>query len=739
MSTEKNWNTWGSSSFVPMQHIKAGLQIVPGAFSEAESAYSEFLFDDTLHLYEHDRDGRYCRLRCGHAHAEFELEYLKTDPWTLLVRMRNIVPPREWGLLFHMLVSIGYPEGQGEMYLSSDGALYGIGEEFHAAVAFLEEPYHIALAESHDAVGLQMADKGFKSNWRTPVQQAPWSTCRFTLEAGPEVCLSVSLATDPGSARERANAALKDFACWDSLRDGILAERPVSTSEEYPGMLEAISDIMGWNDMYSPALQRTYTSIAKAWNASFGDWYLFFSDACYQIFLNALSGDAEMAEQNLDFLLSASTPAGNFAGLYSGFQKWVDRSQPPVLGYNLLMSYYLTGNHSALDRAFPSLLRAAHWYMEHRGGTQSHLVRLGTSPTGSGDYRRTKVGAKNEAAMDNSPMYDEAVYDRASGLLDLQDVGISSLLALDMECAAKVGHLLGRHADAQWLEETSTAMRQAIHDQLWNEAEGIFANRHLDGRFGLTSPTSFYALAAGAADETQLDRCIAHIFNPEEFFTDCPLIAINAKDPSARENKYWRGRTWAPQTFWTYVGLRRGGRDQEAHALARAALKHFDRHWKGSRRAYENYNPFTGEGSDSVDSNGFYSWTALLPAMWVMEQLSLDPWNGLCFGFLDGAPCTQRNRMIWGQRCDLTCAEGLTTLSMNGRVVFRSNLPVRFRAVSLEDHYCAVTVETPVSGFVEFPGRQAVKTLLNGEDLSPACRVDLPAGAHTVELFCRSF
>ncbi|MEG1858378.1 MAG: hypothetical protein RR216_06520, partial [Pseudoflavonifractor sp.] len=124
-TAEKHWNTWDPASFFRMEHLPSGLSILPGAFSEAEHAYSEFKFDDGTRLYEHDRDGRYCRMAVTHAHAEFELEYMKPDPWTVLLRMRNIVPPREWGLRYHMLATIGFSGKSGTMYRTSGGTLCG--------------------------------------------------------------------------------------------------------------------------------------------------------------------------------------------------------------------------------------------------------------------------------------------------------------------------------------------------------------------------------------------------------------------------------------------------------------------------------------------------------------------------------------------------------------------------------------------------------------------------------------
>ena len=151
--TEKYWNTWDPSEFSWMEHIEAGLCVVPGAYSAAENAYSHFAFDDQTRLLEHERKGRYCRLRAVHAGAEFELEYAAPDPWTLLVRLTNVKPPREWGLRYHMLISLGYRSEQGSISVSEDGRLTGCLDDYCAAAAFLDPPYDIVPAAGPDEVG----------------------------------------------------------------------------------------------------------------------------------------------------------------------------------------------------------------------------------------------------------------------------------------------------------------------------------------------------------------------------------------------------------------------------------------------------------------------------------------------------------------------------------------------------------------------------------------------------------
>ena len=757
ISADKYWNTWDPYNFAVMKNPVTGLSVVPGTYSSMENSYREFLDYDSLRLLEHEKSGRYCRLRVEHATAEYELEYLKPDAWTVLARIRCVKQPVEWGLRVNVLFTVGYEAGMGSVELierKAERSLKGKSGDYCAAVLFDPSPYEVVFAGMHDAVGRSMEGQGFKGTGERDAAERAWASCRFTLEQTDEFRAVIAEAHSEEGAAKKAAAGLAKFSDWDALKAEILAEVPDDDGTVYPGMTRAVHEIMNWNHMFSPQLNRAYTCIAKKWNAEFGDWYVFFSDTCYQMMMNAATGDYEMAAEDLDLALSMMTAEGNFAGLLCGYQRWVDRSQPPVFAYSLLIYYAYTGDLAGVQKAYGSLRAAQEWYLRERSVHGDGLMSLGTSMAGSGDYRGMKLGAKNETAMDNSPMYETAAFDPDTCILQLYDAGITALELLDIECTAQLAELLGRTDEAAELKEAYETRRAKAREVLWNGEDGIFANRMFadaegtPGEFGLTSPTSFYALAAGLADEKQLERSMEHIFDPEEFFTECPLIAINAKDPSAKENRYWRGRTWAPQTYWTYLGLRRYGRDAEAHRLAEAAVKYFYKHWTEERRVWENYNPYTGEGRDTPTSQPFYSWTALLPYIWSAEQFGIDPWSGFFFGLPDGDAFRQSRRQVRGALYE-ACSDGaVTTLTRNGERVFMSDIPARFKHFTWDAHYASVSVEVPAgnagaerpvaaAGYVQFPGRKPLLVRIDGAEV-PAddCadgRILLTPGVHKVE------
>ena len=224
--------------------------------------------------------------------------------------------------------------------------------------------------------------------------------------------------------------------------------------------------------------------------------------------------------------------------------------------------------------------------------------------------------------MDNSPLHDPVPFDGASGLLLAADVGLNSLAALDGGVLGQMARTLGQDAEADELESRVTAHKARIAEWLWDETRQVFANRLLDGGFVTPlAPTSFYPLAAGIGSPEQQAALVERYLHPEDKFGGTfGLPSVTRDDPAYGDNVYWRGRIWGPLNFWAYQGLRRAGLDGEAAALAEKSLRLFAGGWQ-ARECGENYNAETGAIRDQPDTDGFYSWGALLPALAVLGVL----------------------------------------------------------------------------------------------------------------------
>ena len=111
-----------------------------------------------------------------------------------------------------------------------------------------------------------------------------------------------------------------------------------------------------------------------------------------------------------------------------------------------------------------------------------------------------------------------------------------------------------------------------------------------------------------------------HLFNPEEFWGEYVIPSVPRNDPAFKNNDYWRGRIWAPLNFLVYMGLRNYDLSKECRQLSDKSEKLLLKSWLKDGYVFENYNATTGEGDDSVRSDKFYHWGALLGYITLIEN-----------------------------------------------------------------------------------------------------------------------
>ena len=473
-----------------------------------------------------------------------------------------------------------------------------------------------------------------------------------------------------------------------------ISPTPLHTGR-YDGALDAIRDVIGWNTVYDPVNRRPYTALSRNWSSSkFGGFGVWLDDVLYHAFLAGML-DLELAEENLRAVFAGRTEAGNLPCLLTGRDAWVDRSQPPVGAFVLWLLYQRWGERRLLEDAWEPLLANHEWWWRERDGNGNGLLEYGTSPVGEGLYRGTALGARNESSMDNSPVHDEAVLVPESHTLDCEDVGLNSLLALDGEMLARIGAELGHHSVARRLEDRAGSLAVRVREELWDWEREVFANRLWSGRFVTSiAPTSFYPLAAGAASPAQARALLGWLDDPRRFGGRFALPSVSRDDPAWHDNVYWRGRVWPPLNFLVYQGLRRYGFVAEATALARGSYEMFTGPWREARHCAENYGARDGAVTDQPDTDTFYGWGALMPAIAVAEVCDVSAWDGWSIVH------TGEDVRIGPLRCPpgrvrIEARSGVLALHVEDRPVLRTTARGRFR--HLRSERGSLSLELPPS------------------------------------------
>lgn len=280
--------------------------------------------------------------------------------------------------------------------------------------------------------------------------------------------------------------------------------------------------------------------------------------------------------------------------------------------------------------------------------------------------------------MDDSPMYDDAAYNSTTYTMNLDDVGLNSLYALDSECLAKIAEILGKEDDRKQFMDDYSRVKAAMQRYLWNEKDGIFENRYWDGRFSSRlSPTNFYPLLAGVATSEQAKSMVQeHLLNPKEFWGMYVIPTISRSDPAFKDQYYWRGDIWGPTNYLVYEGLNRYGYDATALQFAQKSYRLFMEDWRTNQHTNEQYYAWGG----SAGGDKHYTWGALLCLIPMEQYLDQTPWGGFRFGALNPKESGRLTNIVWARhRYDITIGPNHTALERDGSVRFEADSGVVVR------------------------------------------------------------
>eukprot|EP00750_Incisomonas_marina_P011382 INCI16371.1.p1 GENE.INCI16371.1~~INCI16371.1.p1 ORF type:complete len:914 (-),score=108.51 INCI16371.1:2333-5074(-) len=278
------------------------------------------------------------------------------------------------------------------------------------------------------------------------------------------------------------------------------------------------------------------------------------------------------AISNLIQIIKSKVAAGFVPNFAAGGAKSQDRSEPPVgakVTQQLVEKFGTDTMQWVVEVVFDDLVDWSDWFIRKRLHPTLNLVALGSYNDQTAQAGNMQ-GARFESGLDNSPMYDEEFFNATNGcsstesgcgLMGLYDVGFSSMFVQECYALANLSLLIGRPASlTNALRERGDDMAKLIRNHLWSESDGIFVNKFsANGTFyPRITPTSFYALQALAANDTQADLmatrwlmnashfCITHDGSYAGNTRSCywGLPSIQASDPAFPPMGYWRGYIW---------------------------------------------------------------------------------------------------------------------------------------------------------------------------------------------------
>jgi putative isomerase len=601
------WNTWDVHSVTTEVLLPDGLAIHVGLKHNSTLYGDAFLGDaligrltpgaEEVFPGPHAWEGSYTDLRLSWKGRELRLQ--TAHDGANLVMLATPLPSQPLSVLPATIVfSVNYLWGRPGSVMKESGRIVAHGP-LHAVTVYCT-CRNARQGDGAEDVNLPVGDAYFSTDFVQPVG----------VSSGAPLSLERVQAVIEGARQHYAQSV---------AGNGKSAE-----------VVDAIQTVLGWDTIYEPEGRRVISPVSRVWSVSWGGYVIFDWDTFFAATMASI-GDRDLAYADAIETLRSETQQGfvpNYAR--SGGWKSSDRSEPPVGSITVLGIYQRFHDRWFLEETFAPLLRWNQWWAANRD-IQGYLTwgSDGTNAPANLDdnARGTRAGAILESGLDNSPMYDDAVYDAATHKLEFADVGLMSMYIADCDALATMADILGEAATAKEIRERASRYRAKLAT-LWNSDAGMFLNKDLHtGQFSSRlSPTNFYPLLAKAATPQQAEVMIkTHLLNPKEFWGEWIIPSIARDDPAFKDQDYWRGRIWGPMNYLVYLGLRNYDQPEVSRQFAEKSYDLFLLEWKKNGHVHENYNGMTGNGDDVRSSDRFYHWGALLGYIQYLDQTESQP------------------------------------------------------------------------------------------------------------------
>lgn len=294
-------------------------------------------------------------------------------------------------------------------------------------------------------------------------------------------------------------------------------------------------------------------------------------------------------------------------------------TQPPLLAWGVWRNYLALDDRATLVRALPALEAYLNWDCANRDANANGLLEWKSHPDA--------LCRCGESGLDNSPRFD--------GGEPLDAVDFSVLVAHDMIHVARIADALGEPGKAREWSRRAAAMSATVHRELWDEADGFYYDRNLNGRLtGVRAVSGFLPLLLDDLPPGRAERLLAALRDPAHFAAPFPVPSLSVSHPSWSTDM-WRGATWLNLNYLVIEGLKRRGYTDEAQRLAEVSIAHVRKYAESHGVIFEFYDAKDAvapsecerkgprEGAydirGKVDAIRDYHWSAALTACLLLE------------------------------------------------------------------------------------------------------------------------
>jgi hypothetical protein len=258
---------------------------------------------------------------------------------------------------------------------------------------------------------------------------------------------------------------------------------------------------------------------------------------------------------------------------------------PHIIPIGILDIFLKKGDLDFVKSMIPALAKYDEYLMKNRDPNGDNLINMIHSGENWDNSKRWIQDPCFKYAA--SPLQNEGTFMQVP---DFNTYFYTSRLALAMFC-----ELSGDTGAAAEFRSRAKLTKKAI-ETMWDDDIGLYMDRYEEGRVPTTVKTfgGMITMLGGIATPEQAERMVAHLSNPNEFWSDYPVPTLSMDDPDFNAEdeyqSYWNGRVW-PNMNWVLIeSLIRYGYHDVAQSLAEKTLGMMVA--SGEPTCRENYSPF---------------------------------------------------------------------------------------------------------------------------------------------------
>ncbi|MCX6345308.1 MAG: PA14 domain-containing protein [Armatimonadetes bacterium] len=260
----------------------------------------------------------------------------------------------------------------------------------------------------------------------------------------------------------------------DKAKKAYLSKKTAATGD-WQDFIEPIINNLNNSKVYGYETKRIAHVVTRSW--CFPDGQVLFEWDSFFNGLLASFDDPQGGKDTVRAILANLQPNGLLPSMNNPGSSSIDRSQPPVGAMCVWKMVQRYPDKAFLAEVYPKLVKWHDWWfakrpsdgLPYRDGNQNGLLEWGSETGGLQE-------AKWESGLDDSPMYDDCKMVGCS--MNLDDVGLSGMWAMDAEYLAIIADFLGKPKDAIRFRAEHKAMGERINTLLWNEELGMYCNRY---------------------------------------------------------------------------------------------------------------------------------------------------------------------------------------------------------------------------------------------------------------------